>query len=131
MYKLPDESSIMSEFLEFLRYGKSPVTFTGDHIRYGSAMKRVIKAWPRTMINSLTNKGINRRAFLGHCACTFEFNCPEYITRMAWKRLTNDQRYLADKVAQETINKWCVDYEEKNRGIYKDVGEQMLFEWAT
>lgn len=107
------------------------VEFTGDHIIYGSAMRKVITAWPRTMLNSMTNVSINRRAFLGHCACTFEFDCPEYITRMAWKRLTDNQRYLADKVAQETINKWVSDYESKNRGIYTDVGEQMLFGWDT
>ncbi|MHA2404643.1 MAG: hypothetical protein ACXADH_16710, partial [Candidatus Kariarchaeaceae archaeon] len=57
------------------------VEFTGDHIRYGSAMREVSIEWPRTMINSLTNKSINRRAFLGHCACSFKINCPEYITR--------------------------------------------------
>jgi len=99
------------------------VKFTGDHIAYGSAMKKVIKAWPRTMLNSITNVSINRRAFLGHCACAFEFNCPEYITRMAWKRLTDIQRYLADKVAQETIN----EYEREHRRIHTNVGEQVLF----
>jgi len=99
------------------------VEFTGDHIRYGSAMKEVVNEWPRTMLNSLTNVSINRRAFLGHCACSYKFDCPEYITRMAWKLLNDKQRYLADKVAQETIN----EYERVYRGLHKNVGEPMLF----
>jgi hypothetical protein len=107
------------------------VEFTGDHIRYGSAMREVSIEWPRTMINSLTNKSINRRAFLGHCACSFKINCPEYITRAAWKRLNDKQRYLADKVAQETINQWCVDYETANRKLYQGMGTQMLLGWDT
>lgn len=99
------------------------IDFTGDHIRYGNAMKRVVNEWPRTMLNGLTNISINRRAFLGHCACTLEINCPEYITRKAWKQLTNMQRYLADKVAQETIN----EYERNYRELRENVGEPMLF----
>jgi hypothetical protein len=99
------------------------VEFTGDHIRYGNAMKSVVEAWPKTMLNSLTNVSINRRAFLGHCACSYAFNCPEYITRIAWGKLTDRQRYLADKVAYETIK----EYERVHNGIYINMGEQVLF----
>lgn len=82
------------------------IDFTGDHVRYGNAMKQVVNLWPKTMLHNLTNPSMNKRAFLGHCACCWYFNCPEYITRRAWKELTEEQRFLADKVAQETINKW-------------------------
>lgn len=80
--------------------------FTGDHVRYGNAMKEVIEAWPRTMLNSLTNPSINKRAFLGHCAVSYLTGITEDIVRMAWKRLTDEQRTAADKVAQETIDEW-------------------------
>jgi len=93
-------------------------------------MKRVVKEWPRTMLNSLTNTSINRRAFLGHCACSVEMNIPEYITRMAWKLLTDKQRYLADKVAQETIDEWVKEYEKRNRTVHKDMAGQMLLEFT-
>lgn len=92
------------------------IEFTGNHILYGNAMKEVIELWPNTMINSLTNTSINRRAFLGHCAVQYKINCPEYITRMAWKELNDSQRFLADKVAQQTIDKWVLErYEIKNK----------------
>ncbi len=99
------------------------IEFMSDYVKYGDAMRCVIKEWPRTMLNSMTNKSINRKAFLGQCACAFEFNCPEYITRSVWKTLTDKQRYLADMAAQETIN----NYERENRGVYRNLEEPMLF----
>lgn len=89
------------------------IMFTGDHKKYGAAMRRVIKEWPNTMLNSLTNKSINRKAFLGHCACQIEINCPEYIVRQAWKLLTNEQRYLANEEARKTIQSWELKMENK------------------
>lgn len=82
------------------------VGFTGNHVLYGKSMKEVIYIWKNTMLNHLTNKSINRRAFLGHCAVFYKHQIPQQITRIAWKRLTNKQRYLADKVAEETIKEW-------------------------
>ena len=108
---------------------KKAIEFTGDHIRYGKAMRTVILAWPETMLNSLTNVSINRRAFLGHCACTYAFNCPEYITRMAWRELTDRQRELADRQAQNTIDWWVknrMEYERKNIQIRRRMEKKML-----
>lgn len=87
------------------------IEFTGDWVRYGQAMKEVIVAWPRTMLNSLTNPSINQRAFLGHCAVSFRLKIPESVTRAAWKQLTDEQRRLADLVAQQTIDEWKLKYE--------------------
>lgn len=101
------------------------IEFTGDHIKYGNAMKEVIEAWPRTMLNSLTNISINKRAFLGHCAVCYKLGICESTTRAAWKELTDQQRYDADKVAQETINNWLHDY--RNKQVYKNVGGSLLF----
>lgn len=100
--KLPqkEENDMLSKAIEF----------TGDHIKYGNAMEIVSKKWPMTMINGLTNMSVNRRAFLGHCACSYAINCPEYITRQAWKHLTEKQRIMADHVAQKTIDIWIIDY---------------------
>lgn len=103
------------------------IEFTGDHNKYGSAMKEVVIAWPRTMLNSLTNMSINQRAFLGHCAVCFKLGIQESITRMAWKELNNKQRYEADKVAQETIDEWKQNYVQKNPGLYKNMGTAVLF----
>ena len=98
------------------------IEFTGDHERYGKAMGEVIKAWPRTMLNSLTNTGINRRAFLGHCAVCWSIGISEDITRMAWGCLTDQQRMDADAQATTHIK----IYENTHRELYKTVGESLL-----
>lgn len=103
------------------------IEFTGNAERYGSAMREVIEAWPRTMLNSLTNNSINKRAFLGHCAVCFKLGICESTTRAAWKQLTDQQRYDADKVAQETIDKWLQEYAQRNKAVHKDVGRPLLF----
>lgn len=90
---------------------KRAIEFTGDHQRYGAAMRRVITQWPRTVLNALTNPSINKRAFLGHCAVSMELMIPEYVTRMAWKELTDPQRQEADREAQETIDAWKINYQ--------------------
>ena len=110
---------------------KKAIEFTSDYLRYGHAMGKVSIAWPMTMINSLSNKSINRKAFLGHCAVCFELGIPEYITRKAWGFLTEQQRYDADKIATHHIKVWEYEYERKNRKIHNGLGTQMLFEWAT
>jgi hypothetical protein len=103
------------------------IEFTGDHVKYGNAMKEVITAWPRTMLNSLTNPSINKRAFLGHCAVSFKLSIQESITRAAWKHLSDKQRYDADKVAQETIDGWTKEYERSNTKLYIPMGAPVLF----
>jgi hypothetical protein len=105
------------------------IEFTGNHIKYGLAMLEVSKKWPKTMLNNLTNQSINRRAFIGHCAVKYKIGIPEYITRMAWKELTDKQRFLADNIAEKTIKHYL--NETRNSRLHKNLGKQMLFEWPA
>src|SRR6056300_526558 len=95
------------------------IDFTSDHVSYGSAMREVVFAWENSMINFLTNKSINRRAYLGHCAVSFKLGIPEYLVRMAWKHLTPKQQQLADLVAERTIKEWEIWYMRKLKNISK------------
>ncbi len=110
---------------------KIAIEFTGDHLRYGEAMKEVVTEWKNTMLNSLTNVSINRRAFLGHCAVSYKLNIPEYITRMAWKELTDMQRTLADMAAQRVIDRYIIEHGRKNKRVHTNMGKQMLLEWDS
>lgn len=107
------------------------VAFTENWELYGGGMAEVIEAWPKTMLNSLTNTSVNRRAFLGHCACQYKIKVPEYLVRVAWGILTDKQRFDADAIAQQHINNWVKSYERKNRKIHKGLGEQLLLQWPT
>lgn len=99
-------------------YLQKAIEFTGDHKLYGSWMQKVIKSWPLACEHNLTDTGMNRRAWVGHAAVSLAFNCPEYITRMAWWHLTKEQQDLANSQADRAIEKWERDY-LLNRSNYK------------
>lgn len=115
------------------------IQFTSNHILYGEAMRKVIYTWKYSCENFLTDKNINRKAWLGHAACSLEHSLPENIVRMAWKQLTDDQREKANLQAEKYIKEWEKNYlcklqttqldlfdENRNREIREKLGEKML-----
>jgi lysine/ornithine N-monooxygenase len=116
---------------DYSNYLNWAINFTGDHVRYGESMGLVIKEWENTMLHNLTNSSMNKRAFLGHCACCFESGCPEYIVRDAWRLLTEKQRIDADAIAQKHIDNWINEYKTNSTGLRKNMGKQMLLEWDS
>lgn len=89
------------------------IEFTGDHVRYGLAMMRVIREWPLTCEHNLSNPSINYKAFIGHCAVTLQLGIPEYITRMAWSYLTQEKQDKANERAQHAFDMWKLDHTSK------------------
>jgi hypothetical protein len=104
--------------------------FTGDSILYGSYMRRVIKEWPISCENALTDYFLNRKAWLGHAAVALALEIPEDITRAAWAKLTHEQQLLANKEASRAIQAWEHTY-IKDRKLYQDLGAPLLFKWDT
>lgn len=111
-------------------YLERAIEFTGDHEQYGKYMLRVIREWPISTENALTDYNINRKAWVGHAACALAFRCPEDIVRQAWGYLTYEQRLHANKAADQAISAWEIDH-AKSRGVHSDVGEAMLFGWDS
>lgn len=104
------------------------IEFTGDHKTYGSFMRRVVREWPISCENALTDYRINRKAWIGHAACALAMRCPEDVVRGAWGILTDEQRLLANREAERSIAIWEIDY-RASRAIYRDMGGAMLFGW--
>jgi len=98
---------------------------------FSEAMRKAIKDWPNTMINHLSNESINKKAFVGQCACCYWIGVPESATKKAWWILTEGIREQANREANKHINNWIKGYEAKNKKIRKDMGDQMLFDWDT
>lgn len=90
---------------EEIYLGKA-IPLISDHLLYGSWMMRVIEEWPFACEQNLTERGLNRRAWIGHAAVCLAINCPEYITRMAWWHLTEEQQKEANKQADLAIKEW-------------------------
>lgn len=66
-------------------------------------LKEVMIRWENATSVNLTNKGQNRRAWLGAAACMFKCNTPEYLTRIAWNLLNKDVQDKANAVAEKII----------------------------
>lgn len=101
------------------------INFTGDHKKYGRFMMRVIKEWPVSCENALTDSNLNRKAWVGHAACALALGCPEDITRKAWGELSDEQRVLANREAERAIQQWEHDY-AKSFGLHRGMEKQML-----
>ena len=82
------------------------VEFTRDSKLYGHYMRLVCREWTYSCENALTDKNLNRKAWLGHAACALAHGIPEDIVREAWKHLTDEQRTLANKQAENAIKEW-------------------------
>lgn len=82
------------------------IAFTGDARLYGSFMFRVVQEWPFSSEHNLTERSMNRRAWVGHAAACLAFGCPEYLTRRAWWMLSQEQRDAADHQATLAILAW-------------------------
>ena len=99
---------------EFL---KQAIEFTGNTDLYGQWMLKVILNWKYSCEHNLTNSSINQKAWVGHAATQMAIDCPEYITRMAWKELTQDQQDRANKKAETAIKLWNIYYAKANRKL--------------
>ena len=91
--------------------------------KFKEILFRLIDQWPISTKVNLTNKSINRNAWLGAAACSFEYGVTEINTRHAWAELNDIQRYKANEVADLIVK----HYERENNGIHKNMGGQMLF----
>jgi len=90
------------------------VVFMSDDMIFGMYMKDVTTKWKYSCEHNLTDFNQNRIAWLGQAACALALGCPEDVTRLAWGKLTEQQRALADLKAENCIKEWEKLYEEQN-----------------
>lgn len=85
--------------------------------------KDVLKYWVKSSDVNLSNKNINRQSWIGQSACCYKCKCNEKSTRIAWSRLSDEEKERANKVADKII----LIYERKNRELYSGLGVKRLF----
>jgi len=93
------------------------ISFTGNHFLYGAAMVKAVNNWYYSCEHFLSNLSINRKAYIGHCACCIEHSYPEYLVRKAWWMLSEQQRILADNEALKAISLW--EQKKKSENIFQ------------
>ena len=101
-------------------YLEQAVSLTSNSALYGFYMVRVVFEWRFSCENALTDRHINQKAWLGHAAVALAINCPEDITRKAWKFLTEEQQNAANKEAERAIIIW------KNKYLQKPLEKSLL-----
>ena len=70
------------------------------------SMEYVINNWKYSCEHNLTNQSLNRIAWLGQSACCVYGKVPSKTTMQAWNLLDEQTQNNANKIAQETIDKW-------------------------
>jgi hypothetical protein len=96
-------------------YFKKAVEFTGNHKLYGFWMMEVADNWKNSCEHNLTDRSMNRQAWIGHAACCLGIGCPEHITRRAWWELTQKQQDDANLMADRAIKYWEDKHEKAIR----------------
>ena len=89
------------------------------------AMKKVVSEWKISTEYNLSNVGVNRKAWLGQAACSCYANIHEDETREAWGIMTEEQRVMANKIAQTIISQWQREHEKD-----KDPQVSMFGDWG-
>lgn len=103
MYKdFPDEQK--EELIQ------KAVNLLSDSEYLKKAMKSASMVWVISAEENLTNISCNRQAWLGAAACCFEYGVPEYLTKEAWNRLTEETQNKANNIADEVIKEWKNKY---------------------
>jgi hypothetical protein len=87
-------------------YVDKAVLIMKDDILFGGFMKRVVNEWKFSSEHNLSDSSSNRRAWMGQSALCYAFSCPEYITRLAWWKLTPEEREKANQQADIAIREW-------------------------
>lgn len=87
-------------------YVKVAINLLSDPVRLRQNMLDASEQWFYSSRNHLTSRNSNRQAWLGRFACCFAHGVSESETREAWSFLTEEQRTIANQMADEVILIW-------------------------
>jgi hypothetical protein len=97
---------------------KKSINLLSDLTLFKEVALEVISKWIISTKVNLTNPNCNKKAWLGQASCSYKYNVPEYLTRIAWSKLTDEQRIKADNVAIEVIKVFNIENEKQYNQLY-------------
>jgi hypothetical protein len=68
----------------------------------------VINYWPNVTEHNLTNRSLNRVAWLGQAAMAYKYKIPA-VYSSGWQLLDEDEQHAANVVAHHVLNFWLKD----------------------
>ncbi len=82
-----------------------------DLHKFETALKVIIKEWKYSMEHNLSNKDMNRIAYLGQAANAYVNKVPSAVSMGGYNLLTSDEQIAADRLAEKYLNLWLESYE--------------------
>lgn len=76
-----------------------------DIPRFRAALGRVVSEWPHSCEHNLTNRSLNRIAWLGQAALAYEHQIPS-IYCSGFQLLTDEEKQAANQAALDVLNEW-------------------------
>jgi len=112
---------------EWVKFQDQVIKLLSNENEFLNAGIRLIKEWPISCEENLTNTNQNRVAYIGQACCCLIHGAPEIVTKSAWKLIPPQKQNKADKVAEKIIK----IYEKQNRKVYQGMGNQLLLQWDS
>lgn len=79
-----------------------------DEDEFDKILHKVISEWKYSCEHNLTNKSLNRIAWLGQAAVAYKYNVPSKYSG-GWALLTEQEQEKANRVAFSHLNRWLKD----------------------
>lgn len=93
-----------------------------DFNLFNKLCSKVINDWEVSCIENLTNKNINRIAWLGQSALNIEHFIKERTTKKVWKTLDSNVKNKLNEIAYKNILK----YEKRSKGLSIEMGASLF-----
>lgn len=105
---------------------KTYATFLSDIAQFDETLKEVISEWKYSCEHNLTNKAMNRIAWLGQASIAKKFKIPSKCSS-GFYLLSKEQQHSANLKALEYLNMWLVnnDLEEVTLDEAMSIGRQV------
>ena len=102
------------------------IRILSDQDLFSSILKKIIKEWKYSCEHYLTNKSMNRIAWLGQAAVCYHSGIPSRYSK-AWFDIPEDTRTEANATALRYLNKWMVnnDFEQAEEQEAASIGRQI------
>jgi len=100
--------------------------FLKDEARFSQALEGVVTEWVHSCEHYLTNRAMNRIAWLGQAAMCYATGVPSVFCS-GFNLLSEDEQDKANQVALEYLNKWL----EKNNRAILDIEEALSIKRQT
>lgn len=99
--------SVCERFDEKLNLSKEVLQ---DEDKFLFIARDMVSEWKYSAEQNLSDKSMNRQAWIGQASCCFNHKAPEFVTIQAWWMLSDEERIKANKIADIVILEWEQKY---------------------